>query len=117
MSPLLPALVEDEPPPAAMMHRGWGIRVTAELGANYLTFEAGLPRSDELVQYDNLGNAYLELLCPGPVGKLFADVAPGPGQDVVIRAYTSGSCRASVVERSDDLLTKGDYTKYARVSV
>ena len=77
---LRPLEVGDTPLLAGMPHMGWGQRVTAAPLMHYLTFGVCIPEATDLLDYDEQGNAYLEMWCPGDKGKPFSSTAPGPAR-------------------------------------
>ena len=111
---MLPMELEETPIPSGLPHMTWDQKVTAAPLLHYLTFGACTPATRDLLEYDEQGNAYLEMWCPGETSKLFDGPAPKAGQDKVLRSYLAGNCRTTVVERDDDLLTKDDLRKYPK---
>ena len=67
--------------------------MTATPLLHYLTFGACTPATRDLLEYDEQGNAYLEMWCPDETSKLFDGPAPETGQHTVLRSYLAGPCR------------------------
>ena len=57
----LPSTVEEAPLLTGMPYMGWGQKVAAAPLMHYLTFGACTPAAKDLLAYDELGNAYLEM--------------------------------------------------------
>ena len=80
---------------------------------HYSAAEAEPLSTQDAIDIDEDGNAYVEMLAPDECHKLIYDQPVPPGYCCRLRVYVAGQKKA-VIERDTDLLTPEEFTKHAK---